>query len=331
MVPLAEDVSSTSTDLPRRSRICRIRCSSPWLVLGRARSSPRGRRSRVRWRSPGRPRRARTLERAQPARAAPSGRASSVPVAWHRRSVPAVLLVGPARAQSPNRHERRSRNVAIVAHVDHGKTTLSTPCSGNRARSARTRRSRRVLDSMDLEREKGITILAKNTAVQIGDTKVNIVDTPRHADFGGEVERGLTMVDGVLLLVDASEPTARRRASSSGRRSRRAPGGARREQGRSPRCPSRRGRTRSTSSSSTSTPTNPRSSSRSSTPMPGRSAVPPRRSRRRPRPAGGDAARDNPATFLRPDHPLQALVTNLDASPYVGRLALLRGPARDDP
>ena len=61
---------------------------------------------------------------------------------------------------------------------------------------------------MDLEREKGITILAKNTAVQIGDTKVNIVDTPGHADFGGEVERGLTMVDGVLLLVDASEATA---------------------------------------------------------------------------------------------------------------------------
>src|SRR6059036_11387 len=63
----------------------------------------------------------------------------------------------------------------------------------------------RVLDSLDLEREKGITILAKNTAVQLGETKVNIVDTPGHADFGGEVERGLTMVDGVLLLVDASE------------------------------------------------------------------------------------------------------------------------------
>ena len=63
----------------------------------------------------------------------------------------------------------------------------------------------RVLDSMDLEREKGITILAKNTAVRVGDVKLNIVDTPGHADFGGEVERGLTMVDGVLLLVDASE------------------------------------------------------------------------------------------------------------------------------
>src|SRR5215813_9438753 len=63
----------------------------------------------------------------------------------------------------------------------------------------------RVMDSMDLEREKGITILAKNTAVQYGETKINIIDTPGHADFGGEVERGLTMVDGVLLLVDASE------------------------------------------------------------------------------------------------------------------------------
>ena len=77
------------------------------------------------------------------------------------------------------------------------------------------------MDSMDLEREKGITILAKNTAVQLGDTKVNIIDTPGHADFGGEVERGLTMVDGVLLLVDASEDLCPRRGSSSARRSRR--------------------------------------------------------------------------------------------------------------
>ena len=74
---------------------------------------------------------------------------------------------------------------------------------------------------MDLEREKGITILAKNTAVQYGDTKINIIDTPGHADFGGEVERGLTMVDGVLLLVDASEVRCRRRASCCARRCRR--------------------------------------------------------------------------------------------------------------
>src|SRR5437588_1598840 len=98
------------------------------------------------------------------------------------------------------------RNVAIVAHVDHGKTTLVDALlwqSG--AFRANANVAERVLDTMDLEREKGITILAKNTAVRYGGTKINIVDTPGHADFGGEVERGLTMVDGVLLLVDASE------------------------------------------------------------------------------------------------------------------------------
>jgi GTP-binding protein len=98
------------------------------------------------------------------------------------------------------------RNVAIVAHVDHGKTTLVDAMlwqSGAfRAGSAVTDR---VMDSGDLEREKGITILAKNTAVQHGGLTINIIDTPGHADFGGEVERGLSMVDGVVLLVDASE------------------------------------------------------------------------------------------------------------------------------
>ncbi len=98
------------------------------------------------------------------------------------------------------------RNVAIVAHVDHGKTTLVDAMLWQ-AGSFRDNQdvNERVMDSMDLEREKGITILAKNTAVRYGDVKVNIVDTPGHADFGGEVERALTMVDGVLLLVDASE------------------------------------------------------------------------------------------------------------------------------
>ncbi len=98
------------------------------------------------------------------------------------------------------------RNVAIVAHVDHGKTTLVDAMlwqSG--AFRSHQDVAERVMDSMDLEREKGITILAKNTAVRYGDVKINIIDTPGHADFGGEVERGLTMVDGVLLLVDASE------------------------------------------------------------------------------------------------------------------------------
>src|SRR5262250_1561336 len=98
------------------------------------------------------------------------------------------------------------RNVAIVAHVDHGKTTLVDAMlwqSG--AFRANANVAERVMDSGDLEREKGITILAKNTAVRHGGLTINIVDTPGHADFGGEVERGLSMVDGVVLLVDAGE------------------------------------------------------------------------------------------------------------------------------
>src|SRR6201746_1793569 len=98
------------------------------------------------------------------------------------------------------------RNVAIVAHVDHGKTTLVDAMlwqSG--AFRANQDVNERVMDSMDLEREKGITILAKNTAVRHNGTTITIIDTPGHADFGGEVERGLEMVDAVLLLVDASE------------------------------------------------------------------------------------------------------------------------------
>ena len=98
------------------------------------------------------------------------------------------------------------RNVAIIAHVDHGKTTLVDALLKQSGQlDARVEMPDRVMDSNDLEREKGITILAKNTAVRYGEVKVNIIDTPGHADFGGEVERGLTMVDGVLLLVDASE------------------------------------------------------------------------------------------------------------------------------
>ncbi|HEY9523874.1 MAG TPA: translational GTPase TypA [Thermopolyspora sp.] len=98
------------------------------------------------------------------------------------------------------------RNIAIIAHVDHGKTTLVDAMlwqSG--AFRANQDVDERVMDSNDLEREKGITILAKNTAVRHGDLTINIIDTPGHADFGGEVERGLSMVDGVVLLVDASE------------------------------------------------------------------------------------------------------------------------------
>lgn len=98
------------------------------------------------------------------------------------------------------------RNIAIIAHVDHGKTTLvDVMLRQSGAFSDRAELTDRVMDSMDLEREKGITILAKQTAITFGETKINIVDTPGHADFGGEVERALAMVDGALLLVDAAE------------------------------------------------------------------------------------------------------------------------------
>jgi GTP-binding protein len=98
------------------------------------------------------------------------------------------------------------RNVAIIAHVDHGKTTLVDAMLKQTGSVATHKElTERVMDNTDLEKEKGITILAKNTAVRWGETKINIIDTPGHADFGGEVERGLAMVDGVLLLVDASE------------------------------------------------------------------------------------------------------------------------------
>jgi len=102
--------------------------------------------------------------------------------------------------------KERLRNIAIIAHVDHGKTTLVDKL----LRQAGSLGSRviipeRAMDSNDLEKERGITILAKNTAISWHDWRINIVDTPGHSDFGGEVERVLSMVDGVLLLVDAAE------------------------------------------------------------------------------------------------------------------------------
>ncbi|MEO9790062.1 MAG: GTP-binding protein, partial [Aurantimonas coralicida] len=98
------------------------------------------------------------------------------------------------------------RNIAIIAHVDHGKTTLVDKLlaqSGSFRENQRT--EDRAMDSNDLEKERGITILAKATSVEWKDTRINIVDTPGHADFGGEVERILNMVDGAVILVDASE------------------------------------------------------------------------------------------------------------------------------
>ncbi len=172
------------------------------------------------------------------------------------------------------------RNLAIVAHVDHGKTTLVDALlwqSG--AFRVNQDVADRVLDSMDLEREKGITILAKNTAVHYGGVKLNIVDTPGHADFGGEVERGLTMVDGVLLLVDASEgPLPQTRFVLRKALEARLPVILVVNKVDRPDARIDEVVDEVYDCSSTSTPTSPRSSSRSSTPTPrrdGRRSIPP--------------------------------------------------------
>src|SRR6201990_2242995 len=120
-----------------------------------------------------------------------------------------MSLSADTRPSVPNRAEVANplrRNVAIIAHVDHGKTTLVDALLHQSGTfRANERVAERAMDNTDLERERGITILAKNTAVHYHDLLINIVDTPGHADFGGEVERTLSMVDGVMLLVDASE------------------------------------------------------------------------------------------------------------------------------
>jgi GTP-binding protein len=223
------------------------------------------------------------------------------------------------------------RNVAIVAHVDHGKTTLIDAMlwqSG--AFRAGQEVAARVLDSMDLEREKGITILAKNTSLHHKGVKLNIIDTPGHADFGGEVERGLTMVDGVLLLVDASEgPLPQTRFVLRKTLQARLPvvlviNKVDRSDARVPEvidevyelfldldadesqiefpivyCNAKAGR-----ASLEYDPATPLSGDLS--------------------PLLDLLLEHIPAPTYEPDHPLQALVTNLDASPYVGRLAVCR-------
>src|SRR5690348_8302784 len=119
--------------------------------------------------------------------------------------MPSAEISPSSNSRSPVANPLR-RNLAIVAHVDHGKTTLvDALLRQSGAFRANERVAERALDNIDLERERGITILAKNTAVHYHDHLINIVDTPGHADFGGEVERTLSMVDGVMLLVDASE------------------------------------------------------------------------------------------------------------------------------
>ena len=106
----------------------------------------------------------------------------------------------------PSRIRHDLRNLAIIAHVDHGKTTLVDALL-KQSHTFRENQEvgRLIMDRGDLEREKGITILAKNTAIRYGDVWINIIDTPGHADFGGEVERVLNMADGCLLLIDAAE------------------------------------------------------------------------------------------------------------------------------
>ena len=224
------------------------------------------------------------------------------------------------------------RNVAIVAHVDHGKTTLVDAMlwqSG--AFRVGQDVATRVLDSMDLEREKGITILAKNTSLRYRDVKLNIVDTPGHADFGGEVERGLTMVDGVLLLVDASEgPLPQTRFVLRKALEAHLPVILVVNKVDTPGCARGGGDRRGLRA----------------VPRPRRRRDPDRVSDRllqRQGRAGVAALRPGhpieepdlaplldllleriPAPTYDPEHPLQALVTNLDASPYVGRLAICR-------
>src|SRR5512132_2461342 len=226
------------------------------------------------------------------------------------------------------------RNVAIIAHVDHGKTTLvDAMLRQSGVFAAHEALTDRVMDSMDQERERGITILAKNAAVHYGDVKINLVDTPGHADFGGEVERGLSMVDGVLLLVDASEgPLPQTRFVLRKALEGRLPvilviNKVDRPDARVAEvvheveelfldldasldqldfpvvyCVARQGR--------------------ASLERPADGAGPPEGSRLAP--LLDLLVEHIPAPTYDPDVPLQALVTNLDASPYVGRLALLR-------
>src|SRR5438874_6101628 len=220
------------------------------------------------------------------------------------------------------------RNVAIVAHVDHGKTTLVDAMLWQTgAFRANQDVAVRVLDSMDLEREKGITILAKNTAVRYGGVKINIVDTPGHADFGGEVERALTMVDGVLLLVDAGEgPLPQTRFVLRKTLERRLPVVLVVNKVDRPDARIREVENEvfelfldlDAEDHQIEFPIvycNARA---------GEASVDPAVTGVDLKPLFETLLDHVPAPSCDPDHPFQALVTNLDASPYVGRLALCR-------
>src|SRR3989440_2363202 len=220
------------------------------------------------------------------------------------------------------------RNVAIVAHVDHGKTTLVDALLWQ-AGSFRANQdvADRVLDSMDLEREKGITILAKNTAVRHGGVKINIVDTPGHADFGGEVERGLTMVDGGLLLVDASEgPLPQTRFVLRKALEARLPvvlvvNKVDRSDARSAEVVNEVYELFLDLDADESQIEFPIVYSNA---REGRAGFAPDELAHDLGPLVQTLLATVPPPSYDPEHPLQALVTNLDASPYVGRLALLR-------
>jgi GTP-binding protein len=220
------------------------------------------------------------------------------------------------------------RNVAIVAHVDHGKTTLVDALLWQ-AGSFRANQdvNERVMDSMDLEREKGITILAKNTAVRVGDVKLNIIDTPGHADFGGEVERGLTMVDGVLLLVDASEgPLPQTRFVLRKALQARLPvvlvvNKIDRDDARPQEVVDEVYELFLDLDADESQIEFPIVYANARA---GKAGLKPDELADDLKPLVDMLLATVPAPAYDPDHPLQALVTNLDASPYVGRLALCR-------
>jgi GTP-binding protein len=220
------------------------------------------------------------------------------------------------------------RNIAIVAHVDHGKTTLVDAMlwqSGSFRENQDI--AERVLDSTDLEREKGITILAKNTAIQRDGIKINIVDTPGHADFGGEVERALTMVDGVLLLVDASEgPLPQTRFVLRKALELKLPvvlvvNKIDRPDARITEVVNEVYELFLDLDADESQIEFPIVYTNAKL---GRAGTDPGELANDLTPLFETLLEQIPAPSYDPDHPLQALVTNLDASPYVGRLALLR-------
>jgi GTP-binding protein len=230
--------------------------------------------------------------------------------------------------QKPLAQRNDLRNVAIVAHVDHGKTTLVDAMlwqSGSFRENQDV--AERVMDSGDLEREKGITILAKNTSVQRDDVKINIIDTPGHADFGGEVERGLTMVDGILLLVDASEgPLPQTRFVLRKALEKRLPvvlvvNKVDRPDARVEEVVNE---VYELFLDLDATETQIEFPIIYAIARDGRAGTDPSALADDLEPLFQTILETIPAPTYDPDHPLQALVTNLDASPYVGRLALLR-------